>query len=123
MFRSLKERSGEASHQLRRPARAGHSPTCPVATLECIKKLGDVFGAHLLYINAETFLLARWNMVGIKADKFPRMMFICAVRGDSTRGRPPGGSGKHGPHGLELKYDAEYHLSKGTCVGFHSGLL
>jgi hypothetical protein len=79
---------------------------------EFIKFLGDMYH-ETNTTNAEKLLLRRWHMQGIIADKFPRMMFTCAVLGDRTRWWGP--SPRLGPHGVNLKYEGEYDQSKVTC--------
>ena len=64
--------------------------------------------------NPEMFIQLRWQMQGIRAYRFPRMMFTCAVAGDATRWHFPS-QDSHGPNGVMLKHKNEYYDSLETC--------
>ncbi|CAB9527613.1 expressed unknown protein [Seminavis robusta] len=68
----------------------------------------------------ERFILWRWDDDGIKAQRYPRVMFTVKTPSDSSRwntGAKTSASGqmKTGPHGLILKYRSEYFRSQKVC--------
>ena len=81
--------------------------------IEYLKVLAEL-DINLKSINPERLIRHRWNMQGIKYEKFRRMMFTCAVPGDKTRWKE-GDPNNRGPQGVMPKYFGEYKLSNRTC--------
>lgn len=73
------------------------------------KVLGIVSG------NPEKILKQRWQELGLwqRVRRFPRMMFTCAMVGDTTRWKQK--SDFLVPEGVHLKYLKEYNASLATC--------
>jgi hypothetical protein len=70
-----------------------------------------------VYKNPEQLIKKRWEEEGLWpiVRRFDRMMFTCAVDGDTTRWKNH--SKRKVPEGVYLKYFQEYNLSKFTCEG------
>ena len=67
--------------------------------------------------NPEKMIKKRWEAMGLfaKVRRFPRMMFTCAVEGDTTRWSIM--TPYTVPEGVHLKYIHEYKDSHKTCNG------
>jgi hypothetical protein len=70
-------------------------------------------------LNPERLIKLRWVEEGLwdVVRRFPRTMFTCATRNDTSRWHVPNFSGSTVPEGVYLKYAGEYRMTKATCNG------
>lgn len=77
----------------------------------------DILQAEHFRGNPEALIKRRWKKVGLwnnnRRGKFPRVMFTCAVPGDTTRWQVPGNTTVR--EGVLLKYENEYVEAKRVC--------
>jgi hypothetical protein len=68
--------------------------------------------------NPESLIKLRWQEEGLwnSVRSFPRLMFTCASRNDTSRWKQPDFSSMV-PEGVFLKYKKEYNRTKETCAG------
>jgi hypothetical protein len=79
-------------------------------------KYWDIVGV----INPERLIKLRWVEEGLwdVVRRFPRTMFTCATRNDTSRWYLPNFSGSNTvPEGVYLKYAGEYTMTKVACNG------
>lgn len=71
------------------------------------------------HINPERLIKHRWveEELWDVVRRFPRNMFTCATRNDTSRWALPNFSGSTIPEGVYLKYVEEYKKTKATCNG------